>query len=136
MRRVAASFVLALVVVGCGSDTGFYDEEARAVARQAVGKGPFNGQTEAVSIESVTERSKCPQAPSPDAGPCLDVVIKSELTAQPVPGTHSAAAGAKLETSVDAFIWLTKSGGRWKVTHKTYRPRGVAVDGVPYSPSG
>jgi hypothetical protein len=135
VRRIAALFLFVLVLVGCGSDTGFYDDEAKASAKRAVSKGPFDGEGKVVSVGSPKERDQCPQAPSPKAGPCLNAVVTTELTAQPVPGTHSSAAGAKIQASFDAFIWLTKTGGRWKVTHTTYRPRGVAVDGVPYSPS-
>jgi hypothetical protein len=133
VRRVAASVVFVLVLVGCGSDSGFYDADARALAKRTALKGRSD---EVVSVGSVKERTDCPQAPSPDAGPCLGVVVTSEVTAQPVPGTHSSAAGSKVQVSFDAFIWLTKTHAGWKVTHKTYRPRGVAVDGVPYSPSG
>ena len=132
MRRVAASLLFFLALIGCGSDTGFYDDEAKAVAKRAVSKGPFDGEGKVVAVGSPAERDECPQAPSPNAGPCLNAEVTTELTAQPVPGTHSPAAGAKIHASFDAFIWLTKAGGRWKVTHTTYRPRGVAVDGAPY----
>jgi hypothetical protein len=135
VRRIAALFLFVHVLVGWGSDTGFYDDQAKASAKRAVSKGPFDGEGKVVSVGSPKERDQCPQAPSPKAGPCLNAVVTTELTAQPVPGTHSSAAGAKIQASFDAFIWLTKTRGRWKVTHTTYRPRGVAVDGVPYSPS-
>lgn len=135
MRRIAASFLFLLVLIGCGSDTGFYDDEAKALAKRAVSKGPFDGEGKVVAVGSPEERGQCPQAPSPKAGPCLNAEVTTELTAQPVPGTHSSAAGAKIQGSFDAFIWLTKTRGRWKVTHTTYRPRGVAVDGIPYIPS-
>jgi hypothetical protein len=133
VRRIAPSVLFVLVLIGCGSDTGFYDDEAKAVAKRAVSKGPFDGEGKVVAVGSPEERDECPQAPSPDAGPCLNAEVTTELTAQPVPGTHSPVAGSKIQTSFDAFIWLTKTRGRWKVTHTTYRPRGVAVDGVPYS---
>jgi hypothetical protein len=136
VRRAAASLLFVLALAGCGSEAGFYDDDAKAVAKRAVSKGPFDGEGKVVSVGSPQERDQCPQAPSPNAGPCLTAEVTTELTAQPFPGTQSPAAGAKIQTSFDAFIWLTKTGGRWKVTHKTYQPRGVAVDGVPYSPSG
>jgi hypothetical protein len=134
VRRIAASLLFIVVLVGCGSDAGFYDDDAKALAKRAAQEGPFNSSEEVVSVESVKERHSCPQAAS-SAGPCLDVVVTSEITAQPVPGTHSSAAGAKVRVSFDAFIWLTKTGAGWKVTRKTYRPRGAALNGVPYSPS-
>jgi hypothetical protein len=135
MRRLAL-LVLLLVLAGCGGDSvGFYDDDAKELAkREATAKSRF-GNVDKFTVESVKERRDCPQAPSPNAGPCLDVVLKSRFTARSVPGTHSSADGAKVETSIDAFIWLARAGARWKVTHKTYRPRSVAVDGVPYSPS-
>jgi hypothetical protein len=136
MRRIAATLLFVLVVVGCGSDTGFYDDDAKAEAKRAVRKGPFDGEGKVVSVGSPKEQEKCPQAPSPEAGPCLNAEVTTELTAQPFPGTHSSATGAKVKTSFDAFVWLAKTDGRWKVTHKTYRPRAVSVDGIPYIPPG
>jgi hypothetical protein len=134
VRRIAAAFLFVLVLIGCGSGMGFYDDEAKAVAKRAVSKGPFDGEGKVVAVGSPEERNHCPQAPSPDAGPCLTAEVTTELTAQAFPGTKSSAAGTKIRASFDAFVWLSKTGGRWKVTHTTYRPRGVAQEPLPSSP--
>ena len=72
--------LLASVLVGCqGSDAGFYDEQAKDEALSAARKDPFDGHSKVVSVGSVQERDECPQAPSPQAGPCLDVTVSAEV---------------------------------------------------------
>jgi ketosteroid isomerase-like protein len=44
--------------------------------------------------------------------------------------------GLKVQSEWDFFVWLEKrKDGRWKVTHSTYRPKGVAVNGQEYIPN-
>lgn len=131
MRRAAVSVFLVLAVVGCQGDAGFYDEEATAMAKRAAGE-KLDGPGEIVAIGSAKERSKCPQAPSPRAGPCLNVEVTTQAAARPVKGGPSQGT---LRVTLDAFVWLAKARGRWKVTHTTYRPRDVSFNGVPYNPS-
>lgn len=125
--------LLAFVLVGCqGSDTGFYDERAKDEALRAAKKDPFDGHSDVVSVGSAQEREKCPQAPSPQAGPCLNVAVTSELPARDPSGKE---VGLKVRTAWDFFVWLEKrDGGDWKVTHSSYRPKGVAVNGKEYIP--
>jgi len=120
-----------LVLLGCqGSGTGFYDKQAEHEALQVAKKDPFDGYSEAVSVDSVREREECPQAPSPDAGPCLDVTVTAELPVRDASGKTGQTARA----TFDVFVWLQKrDNGRWEVTHTTYRPKGAAVEG-PGSP--
>jgi hypothetical protein len=122
---------LVLALVGCQRDSGFYDESAKAEARRAA-REKLDVPGKIVSIGSAKERSKCPQAPSLRAGPCLNVEVKTKSDARPVGGGPS---GGTLRMTLDAFIWLAKRGGRWKVTHTTWRPEDVSFNGVPYSPS-
>jgi hypothetical protein len=124
--------LFASVLVGCqSSDTGFYDKEAKDEALRAAKKDPFNGHSKVVSVGSAKEQDECPQAP--EAGPCLNVIVTSELPARDLSGKE---AGFNVQTQWDYFVWLEKRGdGRWKVTHATYRPKGVAVNGKAYIPS-
>lgn len=123
--------LLASVIVGCqGSDTGFYDERAKDAAVRAAKKDPFDGHSDVVSVGSAQEREKCPQAPSPQAGPCLNVEVTSELPARDLSGKK---VGLKVKTVWDFFVWLEKSDdGGWKVTHTSYRPESAAVNGQAY----
>lgn len=132
MRRAVTLLLFASVLVGCGSDTGFYDKQAKDEALRAAKKDPFNGRSKVVSVGSVKERDECPQAPSPEAGPCLDVTVTSEFPARDMSGKE---VGLNVQTQMDFFVWLEKRGdGRWKVTHSSYRPKGVAVNGQAYIP--
>ena len=131
MRRAVTFLLFASVLVACQSgDNGFYDKQANDEALQAAKKDPFNGHSKVVSVGSVKERDECPQAPSPQAGPCLDVTVTAELPARDMSGKE---VGLNVQTQWDVFVWLEKrDNGRWKVTHTTYRPKGVAVNGKPY----
>jgi hypothetical protein len=124
VRRAAALFASLLVLAACG---GGADGGAEAVAREALRKGPFNDPDKVASIGSATERKDCPEA---RGGPCLSFEVKTEFEARPANG---GPAQGMVEATFDAFVWLDKKGERWKVKHVMYRPRGVAVDGVPYS---
>ena len=124
VRAFAAIAAFALVLVGCQNGSGKYDEEARDAAVRAVGDGPFNGEGE-VSVGAVHEREKCPQAPSPDAGPCLAVDVITELEPRNLDGEPEPLL-SRVEAPFDFFVWLEKNDqGRWVVTHSTYRPKGV-----------
>jgi hypothetical protein len=125
--------LFACLLVGCrSSDSGFYDEQAKDEALQAAKKDPFDGQSKVVSIGSAKERDECPQARSPQAGPCLEVTVTSELPARDLSGRE---AGLNIETEWDFFVWLEKrDDGDWRVIHTTYRPKGVAVNGKAYIP--
>jgi hypothetical protein len=133
VRRAIVFLLLAFVLVGCqSSDAGFYDKQAKDEALRAAKKDPFDGHSKVVSVGSAKERDECPQAPSPEAGPCLNVTVTSEFPARDMSGEE---AGLNVQTQLDFFVWLEKrDDGRWKVTHTTYRPKGVAVDGQPYIP--
>ena len=132
MRRGVVSLFLVVGLAGCGGgDAGFYDKSAKDVALRAARNDPFGGQSEVVTVGSATERKECPQAPSALAGPCLNVTVTAALRAS----NASGETGQTVQTTFDAFIWLRKrNDGHWEVTHKTYRPKGVAVDGLPYAP--
>ena len=124
MRTVASFFVLLLLLAACQSGSGTYDEEARDEAVRAVGTGPFNGEGD-VSVGAVGEREECPQAPSPQAGPCLDVDVTTELPLRNTAGDLDSL-GRTVEASFDFFVWLKQDNdGHWVVTHSTYRPKGV-----------
>ncbi len=58
MRRVAVSLLFFFVLIGCGSDSGFYDDEAKAVAKRAVSTGPFDGEDKVVTVGSPEERHR------------------------------------------------------------------------------
>jgi hypothetical protein len=63
MRCIALSFLFALVLAGCGNEPpGFYDDDAKALAKRAVQQRKFADPNEVVA--SVKERHDCPQAPS------------------------------------------------------------------------
>ena len=131
MRRVAL-YLTVVMLAACGGDApGFYDGEARELASRAA-RDRLEPKEWKPSLGSVKERRKCPQAPSPEAGPCVNVELKSEIEARPVTG--GAPVGTMM-TTIDAFVWLAKRGAGWKVTYVTYRPRAVSLDGVPYTPS-
>ena len=134
MRRAIVCLLFASVLAGCqGSDSGFYDEQAKDEAARAAKKGPFEGGGVVVSVESVEERDECPQAPSPDAGPCLNVTVGQKFPARDLAGKE---VGLKGQTAWDFFVWLERRGdGRWKITHTSHRPKGVAVNGQPYLPT-
>jgi hypothetical protein len=101
-----------------------YDKTARDTAVQAVGKGPFKGVGD-VSVGAVRERKECPQAPSPQAGPCLDVDVTTELPLRDTTGALDPL-GRTVQASFDFFVWLRQDDeGHWTVTHGTYRPKGV-----------
>ena len=124
MRSFAALAASALIVAGCQSGSGTYDEEAREAAVRAVGDGPFNGVGE-VSVGAVHEREECPQALSADAGPCLAVDVTTEVEPRTLDGEPDPLLPV-VETSFDFFVWLEKDAEkRWVVTHSTYRPKGV-----------
>jgi hypothetical protein len=124
VRTVASLFVLLLFLAGCQSGSGTYDEEARDKAVRTVGKGPFNWAGD-VSVGDVREREECPQAPSPQAGPCLDVDVTTELPLRNTAGDLDPL-GRTVEASFDFFVWLKQdNNGHWVVTHGTYRPKGV-----------
>jgi len=73
----------------------------------------------------VRERTECPQAPSPQAGPCLDVDVTTELPLRDTSGDIDPF-GRTAEASFDFFVWLKHDDkGGWVVTHSTYRPKGV-----------
>jgi hypothetical protein len=133
VRRAITFLLFAFVLVGCqSSDTGFYDRQAKDEALRAAKKDPFDGYSKVVSVGSVKERDECPQAASPEAGPCLNVTVTSELPARDLSGKE---AGLNVQTQWDFFVWLEKrDDGHWTVTHTTYRPKGVAVDGKAYIP--
>jgi hypothetical protein len=130
VRRGILLLLLVLVMAGCqSSGTGFYDKQAEEQALQAAKKDPFAGYSEAVSVDSVHERDECPQAPSPQAGPCLDVTVTAKIPVRDLSGNLDSS-GRTVEASFDFFVWLQKrENGRWKVTYTTYRPKGAAVDG-------
>lgn len=116
-------------MAGCqSSGTGFYDKQAEEQALQAAKKDPFAGYSDAVSVESVHERDECPQAPSPQAGPCLDVTVTAKVPVRDLSGNLDSS-GQTVEASFDFFVWLEREKRHWKVTHTTYRPKGAAVDG-------
>jgi hypothetical protein len=124
MRLPVASVVLLLALVSCGGESGTYDKDAREAAVRAVGDGPFNGVGE-VSVGAVREREECPQAPSPEAGPCLAVDVATEVPLSDTNGEPDPL-GRSVEAEFDFFVWLTKDDqARWVVTHSTYRPKGV-----------
>jgi hypothetical protein len=78
VRRAVSLLLFASVLVGCqSSNAGFYDKQAKDEALRAAKKDPFDGHSKVVSVGSVKERDECPQAPSPEAGPCLDVTVTS-----------------------------------------------------------
>jgi hypothetical protein len=133
MRRVLPLLVLASVLAGCQGSDGFYDDAAKDEALKAARNDPFDGHSKVVSVGSARERDDCPQAPSPDAGPCLNVVVTSEFPARDLAGKE---VGLRIKTEMDFFVWLKKrDGDGWKVTYSTYRPKGVAVNGRDYAPS-
>jgi hypothetical protein len=124
VRALVRLVVLLLVLAGCQSGSGTYDKEARDEAVRAVGDGPFNGVGD-VSVGPVREREECPQAPSPQAGPCLDVDVTTELPLRNTAG-DTDPLGRTVAASFDFFVWLMKDGkGGWVVTHSTYRPKGI-----------
>lgn len=124
MRTLVCLGVLLLVLAGCQSGSGAYDKGARDEAVRAVGDGPFNGVGE-LSVGAVREREECPQAPSAQAGPCLDVDVTTELPLRNTAGDVDPL-GQTVEASFDFFVWLREDDkGRWVVTHSTYRPKGV-----------
>jgi hypothetical protein len=115
---------LLLPLAGCQSGSGTYDEDAKNAAVRAVGDGPFKGVGE-VSVGAVRPRETCPQAASPDAGPCLAVDVTTTLEARTLEGDVDPLHRT-VEASFDFFVWLKKDDqGRWVVTHSTYRPKGV-----------
>jgi hypothetical protein len=124
--RAFVLLIIALVLVGCQTgDGGFYDREAKEMAVNAVGPGPFNGVGELVSVGPARERRECPQASSPQAGPCLDVDVMTELPLRNTSGELDSL-DRTVQTSFDFFVWLEKNDqGHWVVTHSTYRPQGV-----------
>jgi hypothetical protein len=131
VRRVGL-FAVLLVLAACGGGgAGFYDDDAKDVAKRAA-MGRLQPKRTKISAESAHERSKCPQAPSPKAGPCVNVELRAEGEARPVTGGPSIGT---VKETIDAFVWLARKGGRWSVTYATYRPREVSVNGMPYSPS-
>jgi hypothetical protein len=124
VRILVSLVVLVVVLAGCQSNSGIYDDDARAAAVRAVGKGPFDGVGE-VSVGAARERSDCPQAPSPQAGPCLDVDVTTELPLRNTSGEVDPL-GQTVKAAFDFFVWLKQNDqGRWVVTHTTYRPKGV-----------
>jgi hypothetical protein len=124
VRASVAFAVLVLIIVGCQSESGKYDEDARDAAVRAVGGGPFKGVGD-VSVGVVREREECPQAPSAQAGPCLAVDVTTELPALTLEGEPDPLHRT-VEASFDFFVWLNRDDqGRWVVTHSTYRPKGV-----------
>ena len=132
MRR-AIVVLLASVLVGCqGSDAGFYNGQAKDEAMRAAKNGPLARDGVVVSVESAEERAECPQAPSAQAGPCVDVTVTQEFPARDLSGKE---VGLQVQGSWDFFVWLEKRrDGRWKVTHTSHRPKGVAVNGRDYIP--
>jgi hypothetical protein len=134
VRRAVKVLLLALILVGCqGSDTGFYDEQAKDAALRAAKNAQFGGDGVVVSVESVEERDECPQAPSPQAGPCLNVTVAQKFPARDLSGKE---VGLKVQTAWDFFVWLEKrDNGHWQVTHTSHRPKGVAVNGQAYIPN-
>jgi hypothetical protein len=127
MRVFVVFATLVLVLAGCGSGSGKYDEEARDAAVRAVGDGPLDGEGK-VSVGAVREREECPQALSPNAGPCLAVDVITELEPRNLDGEPEPLL-PKVEAPFDFFVWLEKNDqGRWVVTHSTYRPKGVPDD--------
>jgi hypothetical protein len=117
--------VLVLVTVGRqSSGARFYDKQAEEQALQAARKDPFAGDSDTVSVDSVEERGECPPAPSPQAGPCLDVTVTAKVPARDLSGNLDPS-GLSVRASFDFFVWLEKRhNGHWKVTHTTYRPKG------------
>jgi hypothetical protein len=127
VRTVASFVVLLLLLAGCQSGSGTYDKGARDAAVRAVGNGPFNGAGD-VSVGAVRERQECPQAPSPQAGPCLDIDVTTELPLRNTAGDVDPL-GRTIKASFDFFVWLRQDDeGHWAVTHSTYRPKGVPDD--------
>ena len=132
MRPAIVMLLLASVLAGCqSSESGFYDQRAKDEAVRAARTGSLARQTD-VSVGSAQERQTCPQAPSPKAGPCLNVVVTSEVPARDMSGKE---VGLEVQTRWDFFVWLKKSAdGSWKVTHSSFRPKGAAVNGREYIP--
>jgi hypothetical protein len=127
VRPFAALIVLILVLAGCQGGSGKYDDEARDAAVRAVGDGPFDGVGE-VSVGSVHERETCPQAPSPQAGPCLAVDVFTQAQPRNLDG-RTDPLQPPVAAPFDLFVWLKKDDdGHWVVTHSTYRPKGVPDD--------
>jgi hypothetical protein len=127
MRTFAAFAALVLALAGCAGGSGKYDKDARAAAVRAVGDGPFDGEGK-VSVGAVHERKECPQARSPNAGPCLAVDVITELEPRNLDGEPEPLV-PRIEALFDFFVWLEKNDqGQWVVTHSTYRPKGVPDD--------
>ena len=133
MRTAILVLLLASVLVGCqGSDAGFYDGQARDEAMRPAKNGPLASDGVVVSVESALEREECPQAPSGQAGPCLDLTVTQEFPARDLSGKE---VGLEVQGTWDFFVWLEKrDDGHWKVTHTSHRPKGVAVNGKAYIP--
>lgn len=127
MRRSAALLASLLMLAACGGSS--VDSGKEAAAKAALRNGPFNDPDKVAAIGSATERKDCPGG---RPGPCLSFEVRTKLEARPVNG---GPAQGMVEATFDGFVWLEKKGGRWKVKHVMYRPRGVALDGLPYSPS-
>jgi hypothetical protein len=124
VRSFVVFAFLLIALAGCQSGSGTYDDEARDAAVRAVGDGPFDGVGD-VSVGAVRERQECPQAASPDAGPCLAVDVTTKIEARTLEGDVDPLHRT-VEASFDFFVWLKKDDqGRWIVTHSTYRPKGV-----------
>jgi hypothetical protein len=127
VRRTVFLFTLTLVLFGCqSSGDSFYDEAAKDEAARVAAKDPFRGYSDHVDVGTVRERRECPQAPSAQAGPCLEVAVTSELPARDLSGRRVSSPRAARVT-FDVFVWLEKSGGRWNVTHTSSRPTGAAL---------
>jgi hypothetical protein len=127
MRRAVLLILVALA--GCGgSDLSFYDDDAKEQALRAAKKDPFRGYGEVVSVGTARERDSCPQAPSPDAGPCFAIPVTTELPLRDLSGDPTGQTG---RVELEMFVWLKKRNGRWKVTHTTYRPQGAQVGSQP-----
>lgn len=126
MSPFLLSVVLVLVLVGCQSgDTGVYDKQAKDEALREAGKGAFDGAGDVVSVGPARERRECPQAPSAQAGPCLEIDVTTELPLRDTSGELDSL-GRKVRVTLEAFVWLKKNDeGRWTVTHRTYRPKGA-----------
>jgi hypothetical protein len=130
VRRGIVLFLPVLILLGCqGSGAGYYDKQAEAEALQAAKKDPFDGYSDAVSVDSIYERDECPQAPSSQAGPCLDVTVTAKVPARDLSGEVDSS-GLTVRATFDVFVWLEKrDNGRWKVTHTTHRPKGASLVG-------